>query len=95
MIDPLADLAYLLIAGGITFLVGRSLQARGIASLVTFYLFAFGAIALMYRWGEPNDYRQAVDYLSTKLAFILFVLGSLNAVKRIEYAQRHRKEVQS
>ena len=95
MIDALSDLAFLLITAGITFLVGRSLRAKRIESLTTFYLVAFAWISLMYRWGSPRDWQQAADYLSTRLGVILMVLAVLNAAKRLEYAQRHRKEVQS
>lgn len=97
MIEVLSDLAYLAVTAGLTFLVGRSLRAQGVDSLTTFHLAASAAIAFMYRWGEPADYKQATDYLSTKLAVILMVLGILNYLKRLDHAQQTRRprEVQS
>jgi hypothetical protein len=92
MIDVLSDLAFLAITTGITFLVGRSLLAKGIESLTTFYLLAFAWISFLYRAGSASDWQQAADSLSTRLGVTLMVLGILNALKRLEYAQTHRKE---
>ena len=87
MIEQLSDLAYVALTAAITFLVGWSLQKRGVEPLTTFYLLAFGFISLVYRWGAPKDMQQAADQLSTKLGLVLLLLGLLHAVK-----SRRKKE---
>lgn len=52
--------------------------------LVGFYLINFGFISFCLKYGEkPNTLDQAIEFLSTKIGFIIIVLGVMHFVNII------------
>jgi len=47
--------------------------------VVGFYLINFGYVALALKYGDkPANFQQAIEFLSTKVGFVLVVLGSMH-----------------
>jgi hypothetical protein len=59
--------------------------------LVGFYLINFGFISFFLKYGEkPNTLDQGIEFLSTKIGFIIIVLGVMHFINLIALAKfRH------
>lgn len=60
--------------------------------VVGFYLINIGYVTLALKYGEkPNDLREALEFLSTKVGLVLLILGGMHFFNVFNFAKIRRK----
>ena len=66
----------------------------GALLVVGFYLINIGFVTLTLRFGvKPENLREAIEFLSTKVGFVLVVLGGMHFLNMYIFARMRRTAI--